>query len=153
MLRDRILFDNIQKTAQGVRVKPIKVLAIDDEPSITRMIKISLEAEGGFEVCEENWGPRSVEAAKRFQPHIILLDLILPDTDGIQIAEQLAADPQTSAIPVIVLTAVVEGSADVPDLQGLERYPRLSKPTTLSQIIACIHAQLDPARSSKNKAP
>lgn len=120
-----------------------KVLIIDDEQSITRMVKLSLESEGEFQVIELNSAKDLIQCVESNPPDIIILDVIMPDADGIQIARMLAEHEASKAIPIIFLTAVVPNSQQMPVLEGLGDYPRLSKPVGIQDLLDCIQRQLE----------
>ncbi len=84
-----------------------RILAIDDEPGFTRMIKRTLEQTGRYEVRTENLARRAIEAAREFRPDLILLDVMMPGVLGSEVAAQLQADPELRAIKFVFLTAVV----------------------------------------------
>ena len=84
-----------------------RILAVDDEPAFTRMIKLNLEQTGRYEVRTENLGRNAIEAAREFRPDLILLDVMMPGVLGSEIAAQLQADPALRAIKFVFLTAVV----------------------------------------------
>ena len=82
-----------------------RVLVIDDEPDILAVIRITLRARGGFEVELCQSGGEALDVARRFAPDLILLDVMMPGTDGPTTLEALRGDPQTAATPVVFLTA------------------------------------------------
>src|ERR1039457_122482 len=84
-----------------------RILVVDDEPAMTRMIKLNLEQTGRYEVRTENLGRKAIEAAREFRPDLILLDVIMPGMLGSEIAAQLQQDPELSAVKYVFLTAVV----------------------------------------------
>jgi len=84
-----------------------RILIVDDEPSVTRNLKLNLEASGGYEVHTENAATNALVVARNFHPDLILLDVVMPGLDGGDLAAQLAADPLLRDIPVIFLTALV----------------------------------------------
>jgi len=94
-----------------------KVLLIDDEPLLLRMYEKKLKLEG-FEVETASSGQKGLEKVKTFQPHLILLDILMPGMDGFQVMETLKADPQTKKIPVVFLTNLSRDEGDVN--KGLE---------------------------------
>lgn len=85
-----------------------KILVIDDEPSITRMLKLNLEYDGGYLVHEENSGARAIQAIKDFHPDMILLDVMMPGLDGTEVAAKLQDHPSLARIPIVFLTAAVK---------------------------------------------
>jgi DNA-binding response OmpR family regulator len=82
----------------------IRVLHIDDEAPIRLLARVNLEAEG-MEVIEAEDGRTGVQLAKREQPDLILLGVMMPVLDGWQAAEELRTDQETREIPVVFLTA------------------------------------------------
>jgi DNA-binding response OmpR family regulator len=88
----------------------IRVLMVDDEESFTQMAKRNLEATGQFEVETCSRAMKAVDAAKSFRPQIILLDVMMPDGDGGDVAAKLAADTLLADIPVMFLTAAIKSS-------------------------------------------
>lgn len=87
-----------------------KILIIDDEQDFVDTTSFSLE-NSGFTVLASLDGLSGIEKAKKQKPDIILLDLMMPDIDGYEIAKRLKEDKLTANIPIIVLTAVM--SADL----------------------------------------
>jgi DNA-binding response OmpR family regulator len=85
----------------------IRVLHIDDEAPIRTLVRVNLEAEG-MEVIEAADGQTGLRLAKREQPDVILLGVMMPAMDGWQVAEGLRKDPGTWTIPVVFLTARFE---------------------------------------------
>ncbi|HET6776340.1 MAG TPA: response regulator, partial [Actinomycetota bacterium] len=81
-----------------------KVLAIDDDPVAIKLIETVL-GEEGFTVVGALSGAEGVQAARTEQPSLIILDLLMPGTDGFEVVEQLREDPSTAEIPIVILTA------------------------------------------------
>lgn len=81
----------------------LKVLLVEDESMIVDMYKMRLEGDG-FEVLVTDKGSEAIEMAKKDKPDIILLDVILPETDGFSILQNLKSDSKTKNIPVMMLT-------------------------------------------------
>jgi CheY-like chemotaxis protein len=80
----------------------VTVLVVDDHPSFRRLARRVLEA-GGFAVVQEAGdGASALAAARELQPDVVLLDVLLPDATGFEVAETLSADPSA---PVVVLTS------------------------------------------------
>lgn len=89
---------------------PNKVLIIDDEWTIARALCARLGAHG-FELNTASDGPSGLAAARTFKPDAILLDLRMPDMDGFEVLRRLRADAELTRIPVFILTANVQDSA------------------------------------------
>lgn len=83
-----------------------KILIIDDEQDFVDTLSFSLKSHG-FEVFCVPDGPSGIEKSKSEKPDLIVLDLMMPDMDGYEVAKRLKADNSTSHIPIIVLTAAV----------------------------------------------
>lgn len=88
-----------------------KILIIDDETAFTRVVKLNLEATGKYIVFVENQSNRAVATAKKVNPDIILLDILMPAIDGFEVLELLKKDLPTISIPVVMLTAVMSDEA------------------------------------------
>jgi len=74
-------------------MKTKRILVIDDEPSITRTMKVNLERTGAYEVRAENHSDRALTTARQFQPDLIFLDVMMPEMDGGAVAQRLKDDP------------------------------------------------------------
>lgn len=84
-------------------IRTAKILVIDDEPEITEIIEAFLD-NAGYVVKVENQPVRAFVQAREFRPDLILLDIMMPGTDGYQICNQIKEDPGMAEIPVIFLT-------------------------------------------------
>ncbi len=81
----------------------IKVLLVEDDQMIIDMYKMRLEEEG-FLVFTTDKGSEAVKIARKEMPDIVLLDIILPEMDGFSVLRELKQEPETSLIPVVMLT-------------------------------------------------
>jgi CheY-like chemotaxis protein len=121
-----------------------KLLVVDDEPALTRMVKLNLDRTGRFEVHTENRGSVAVDAARALQPDLILLDVMMPDTSGDEVAAAIDQDPQLKGTPYIFLTALVtrdEVDGNQGDIGGRLF---LAKPVRLPEMLAMIDRVLGP---------
>lgn len=111
-----------------------KVLVIDDEPAIRAILTRLLETEGMWVRAEEN-GRQGIEAVRQFRPDVILLDVVMPGLDGLEVCRALKRDPETRLIPVVLLTAL---SALHDRVKGIEAGADdfLSKPPERIELIA-----------------
>ena len=119
-------------------MSPRRVLVVDDEDHIREVAQVSLESLAVWEVIEAGSGHRAVELAARERPEAILLDVMMPDMDGIATFEKLQTDDSTRDVPVVFLTASVQ-SADRARLEGLGAVGILPKPfdpLTLAESVA-----------------
>ena len=115
-----------------------RILAVDDEPHILRLISFSLSSHG-FEVLEATDGLSAVEVARREQPDLVLLDVMMPVLDGYEACRRIKADPATSDIPVFMLTAktqVAEQSTGK-DVGALDY---ICKPFTPKDLVARVES-------------
>jgi CheY-like chemotaxis protein len=120
-----------------------RILVVDDEAKITRMVRLSLELTGEYEVREENCAGHALAAAFEFLPDLILLDVLMPGVDGGELASQLKGSPKFREVPIIFLTAAVtreEVSTHGGYVGGL---PFLAKPVDFPELIACLHKHLE----------
>ncbi len=81
-----------------------KVLFVDDEPGYSRAMTYALEKEG-YEVVSASNGLQALIKAQKENPDLIILDVMLPGMDGFEVCSRLRNDPQTSRIPIIMLSA------------------------------------------------
>ncbi|NET57109.1 MAG: response regulator [Symploca sp. SIO2E6] len=84
------------------------ILIIDDEEDIQEVARLALELVGGWQVSTASCAREGLLLAEALQPDAILLDVMMPDIDGIAAFEKLQANPVTKQIPVILLTAKVQ---------------------------------------------
>lgn len=118
-----------------------KILIVDDEAGFTRLMKLTLQKTGEYEVVEENDGALAYSAARRERPDLILMDIVMPKVDGGDAAAQIRRDPALAHIPIVFLTAIVSRKEAVPG--GLiGGFPFLSKPVRLDALRACIEEHL-----------
>ncbi|MCD6379348.1 response regulator [bacterium] len=81
-----------------------KVLVVDDEENITQILEFSIAAEG-YEVVTASNGEEAIEKARKEQPNLIILDIMMPKVDGYEACRVIKSNPLTKKIPVILLTA------------------------------------------------
>ena len=119
-----------------------KILLIDDETSITSLLRLNLEASGRFIVRAENQGAKGVETALAFRPDLILLDIMMPDMDGGDVAASIQSDPTMKATPIVFLTAAVR-KVEVNRSDGvIGGFPYIAKPLSVRGVIAEIDRHL-----------
>ncbi len=128
-----------------------RILIIDDEPEILDAVKFYLENED-FEVHVTADGTRAVELAEALRPDLILLDVMMPVMDGIQVCRQLRSRTRTCMIPIIFLTA--RGSVE-DKVQGLEAggVDYITKPFVNQELLARIKAHIRLSRETLSGHP
>jgi two-component system alkaline phosphatase synthesis response regulator PhoP len=128
-----------------------KILIVDDEPDIVEFIEYNLHREQ-FETIKAFDGPMALKQAREHQPDLILLDLMIPGIDGLEVCRQLKARPETSRIPVIMLTAKGEEIDMVAGLElGADDY--VAKPFRMRLLLARIRAVLRRGASDDDSTP
>ena len=111
-----------------------KILVVDDEVDIANLVKLILDPVG-FEVeavCDPSL---AFEAAKRFRPDAVLLDLLMPGLDGWEIFSQLRNDPDFRAIPIAILTAKSKGVDQMVGLHVMKADSYITKPFGIQELI------------------
>jgi two-component system OmpR family response regulator len=118
-----------------------RVLIVDDDPDSTHLVKILLEKTGNYVVLEENDADQAHQSARNFKPHAILLDIIMPKTDGSEVAAQIEADPDLCGTPIIFLTALITEPETRAGLR-VEGHRSLAKPINIPRLIDQIEESL-----------
>ena len=128
-------------TASSTAKEKRRILIVDNDRDSTHLVKILLEKTGWYSVLEENDATRAHLSARNFRPDLILLDIVMPEKDGGEVAAQIEADPDLQRTPIIFLTALVtkaEASAGL-RIQG-HRF--LAKPVNIPELITGIEENL-----------
>lgn len=86
-----------------IKIGSAKILIIDDEPEITEIVETFL-TEAGYKVAVENSALKAVSKAKKFKPDVVLLDIMMPGSDGYAVCKELKQDPDFADTPIIFLT-------------------------------------------------
>jgi two-component system phosphate regulon response regulator PhoB len=122
------------------------IMIVDDERDILQLIRYNLEKEG-YKTITFTSGEQALSEAKRQQPHLIVLDLMLPGVDGIEVCKQLREENETKQIPILMVTAKSEETDIILGLEmGADDY--ITKPFSPKVLIARVRAIL--RRSRKN---
>lgn len=136
--------------AEQQQREDVRVLVVDDEQAITDLVSTALRYEG-FEVASAATGRDALRAAERFHPHLVVLDVMLPDLDGFEVQRRLSVEGWK--IPVLFLTARDATEDKVRGLtMGADDY--VTKPFSLEELVARVRAVLrragrDGAESAK----
>ena len=129
-----------------------RILAVDDQACNTRLLKLCLERTNDYEVREENDAMVAFSAAENFQPHLILLDVMMPGLDGWDLAGRIQANPKLKSVPIVFLTAAMT-KKEIKAIDGrFWGYPFLAKPVVLTEVLACLNHHLGMARLGANPA-
>lgn len=125
-----------------------KILVVDDEPEIVRVLRGYLE-QANYTVLSAYSGPEALRRARTESPDLILLDVMLPGMDGIDVCRTLR---QSSSVPIIMLTARVEETDRVLGLElGADDY--VTKPFSPREVVARVRAVLRRTRGEPADAP
>lgn len=128
-------------------MKPIKtekkrILVVDDEPSITRLLKLNLEQTNTYDVRAENDALAAVAVAEEFKPQLILLDVMMPGMDGGELASRFQAHPKLKSVPIVFLTAAATKGEVYARGGKVGGHTFLAKPVDISQILDCLKQHL-----------
>jgi CheY-like chemotaxis protein len=104
-----------------------EILVVDDEPNIRFLVRVTLEA-AGYEVVEAHHGVAALERAKESRPDLVVTDLMMPVMGGRALIERLRSNPETAAIPILVISA--NGNLDVGEADAA-----LSKPFDPDELL------------------
>jgi len=118
-----------------------RILIVDNDRESTHLVKIVLERTGGYLVWEENDATRAYQTAHDFKPDLILLDIVMPERDGGEIAAQIEVDSKLQRTAIIFLTALVTKSEAEAGLQ-IQGHPFLAKPISVPDLIKAIEQNL-----------
>ncbi len=119
-----------------------RILVVDDEPGLTRLVKLNLEKTGAYEVRTVNESRAAVTAAEEFQPDLILLDVMMPGIDGGELANHFQASPKCRRVPIVFLTAAARRE-EVQERGGvIGGVPFLARPVDVSEIVSCLQQHL-----------
>ena len=114
------------------------VLIIDDSPTELHLFRDML-AKNGFDTLVADSGEEGLKQAKAARPHCILMDVVMPGMNGFQATRKLSKDPDTSGIPVIIITSKDQETDKIWGMrQGAVEY--LVKPVTEKQLVELINS-------------
>ncbi len=120
-----------------------KVLLIDDKEVFCKILTMNLEITDEYEVEVVTNGLLAMDAARKFNPDVILLDVIMPDISGIELAKRMKNDEQLKYIPIIFLTAVFSEELAAQVKEFMSNVVILGKPINVKEIIACMEKVLN----------
>ena len=126
-----------------------KIVVVEDEPDILEVIQYNLERDG-YKVLTYRDGELGLQKIRKEAPDLVLLDLMLPGLDGIEVCRRLKADPVTRSIPVIMVTAKTEESDIVLGL-GVGADDYICKPFSPRELVARVKAVLRRGRPKEEQ--
>lgn len=122
------------------------VLVVDDDPVIVNLLQVNFEIEG-YHVLAANGGEAGLAQAKLGRPDAIVLDWMMPGIDGVEVARRLRRDPQTSSIPIVLLSAKAQAADILAGLEVADEY--VTKPFEPLELLERIGRLVERSRSAK----
>lgn len=118
-----------------------RVLIVDNNPDFARRAHLLLQRTGRYVVWEETDPRRVLETARAFQPDLVLLDLIMPELDGAEVAAQLETDWTLHRVPIVFLTALITPE-EARHVRRVEGHRLVAKPVNTSELIRVVEENL-----------
>jgi len=124
-----------------------KILIVDDEPEAVELVEFNLK-QAGYDVASAVDGAEALKKTRALLPSLIVLDVMLPEMDGLEVCKMLRRDPATAAIPIIMLTAK---AAEIDRVLGLElgADDYLTKPFSPRELVLRVKKILQRGRSEE----
>lgn len=127
-----------------------RILIVDDDVDTLRLVGIMLQRQG-YEIISATNGAQAVQKATDERPNLVLLDVMMPDMDGIEVTRQLRSNPITASIPILMFTAKTQMGDKVAGFEvGADDY--LTKPTHPTELQSHVKALLARASNKSNEA-
>jgi len=123
-----------------------RVLIVDDNPRFSHSARLILQESGQYVVCEENDAASAVETARSFRPDLILLDLVMPQLDGAEVAAQVESDWALHGVPIVFVTGLVTRD-EARNGQRIDGHRVVSKPVSSFDLLGAVEESL-PCRAA-----
>jgi CheY-like chemotaxis protein len=123
-----------------------RILIVDDNPRFSHNARLILQESGQYVVCEENDAASAVETARSFRPDLILLDLVMPQLDGAQVAAQVESDWALHGVPIVFVTGLVTRD-EARNGQRIDGHRVVSKPVSSFDLLGAVEESL-PCRAA-----
>jgi|TARA_B100000315_G_C14295662_1_gene459411 CheY-like chemotaxis protein len=114
-----------------------KILLVDDEKEVITFLSNTLERHG-YEIVTASCGSEAIEVAKEARPDLIILDIIMPDIYGADVAKTLGQDLLTRDIPIVFLTGIAGKEEESLGIKAGKQYEMLAKPVDEAKLLAVI---------------
>ena len=131
--------------AIGDTNKP-RILIVDDNPRFSQSARRILQQTGQYVVCEENDAASALETARSFRPDLILLDLVMPQLDGAEVAAQVESDWALHGVPIVFVTGLVTRD-EARNGQRIDGHRVVSKPVSSFDLLGAVEESL-PCRAA-----
>lgn len=121
-----------------------KILVVDDEQEVLELLEQRL-SDQAYEVITAKAGRETIQKARNDRPQLILLDIVLPDMEGSEVARHLAEDPLTADIPILFLSGIVSKEENMPSEVnvGGRLYKAIGKPFSFDDLLSEIRKAID----------
>ena len=123
-----------------------RILIVDDNPRFSHSARLILQESGQYVVCEENDAASAVETARSFRPDLILLDLVMPQLDGAEVAAQVESDWALHGVPIVFVTGLVTRD-EARNGQRIDGHRVVSKPVSSFDLLGSVEESL-PCRAA-----
>ena len=123
-----------------------RILIVDDNPRFSHSARLILQESGQYVVCEENDAASAVETARNFRPDLILLDLVMPQLDGAEVAAQVESDWALHGVPIVFVTGLVTRD-EARNGQRIDGHRVVSKPASSFDLLGAVEESL-PCRAA-----
>ncbi len=121
--------------------KPLTILIVEDQDDLRSLLIDTMTRLGGFRAIGAADGVAGLEAVMQHAPDCVIVDVLMPQLDGFQFVQAMRGDPQTAAIPLIVLTALAQEANQFRGMAlGADKY--LLKPARPAQLVAAVREVL-----------
>ena len=111
-----------------------KILVVDDESAIAEAIQLNIESLGRYKVLTELRGSCVIETAKKFQPNLILMDIMMPDITGVDVAKALKGISELRTTRVVFITSMLKKGEEQKNIDGMQAI--FAKPIGKSDLVA-----------------
>ena len=127
-------------TPSKLRESKKTIMVVDDNQDLVEIVRLTLESKGFKVRCAYN-GQELLDSLERQKPDLILLDIMMPEMDGLEVFTRIKGNPDTASIPVILLSAkALEEDVRIGYKLGADEY--ITKPFTRTQLMTSIHRHL-----------
>jgi CheY-like chemotaxis protein len=123
-----------------------RILIVDDNTRFSHSASLILQESGQYVVCEENDAASAVETARSFRPDLILLDLVMPQLDGAEVAAQVESDWALHGVPIVFVTGLVTRD-EARNGQRIDGHRVVSKPVSSFDLLGAVEESL-PCRAA-----
>jgi DNA-binding response OmpR family regulator len=126
-----------------------RILVVDDEPAIGNAFRCALR---DFEVRVESDPKAAIDAAKKFRPDVLILDLIMPDIPGNLLAKRIMREPEFEKLPIIFISAAVHHRDQNEEPVWIGPFPAFGKPFSVDALRQCIARQIGEVDTTLGRA-